>query len=113
MQTIQVALTFPALGIQKTTPSVNTDALVAGVSLLAQVKGPSLAKKKKKKKKDDKNKEEKFPVSATRLCRRESAGGGERGRDSERERGGKKEVTPPPDWGKVERIQCSNTVPDF
>ena len=54
MQTIQVALTFPALGIQKTTPSVNTDALVAGVSLLAQVKGPSLAKRKKEKKRGQK-----------------------------------------------------------
>ena len=31
----------------------------------------------------------------------------------ERERGRKKKVTPPPDWGKVERIQCSNTIPDF
>lgn len=51
MQTIQVALTFPALGIQKATPSINTDALVAGVSLLAQVKGPSLATKKERKKK--------------------------------------------------------------
>ena len=49
MQTIQVALTFPALGIQKATPSINTDALVAGVSLLALVKGPSLAKKEKDK----------------------------------------------------------------
>ena len=111
MQTIQVALTFPALGIQKTTPSVNTDALVAGVSLLAQVKGPSLAKKKKKK--EDKNKEEKFSsLGNAAVSKRECGRRGKRERLRER-KGRKKEVTPPPDWGKVERIQCSNTVPDF
>lgn len=81
MQTIQVALTFPALGIQKATPSINTDALVAGVSLLALVKGPSLAKKRKR---------QSFQ-SRQRGCveervRKQSGGGGEREREGEKKK---------------------------